>query len=87
MKSLLTPLLIALLGFSCTPTDPIVGQTEITKFQGNKKGAISVTYDDGIVNQLTIAKPIMDSLGLPATFYIITGKVAGSGEGKLISIN
>jgi len=84
MKSLLTPLLIALLGFSCTPTDPIVGQTEITKFQGNKKGAISVTYDDGIVNQLTIAKPIMDSLGLPATFYIITGKVAGSGEGKFI---
>jgi peptidoglycan/xylan/chitin deacetylase (PgdA/CDA1 family) len=84
MKSLLTPLLLALLGVSCTPTDPMIGQTEITKFQGNKKGAISVTYDDGIVNQLTIAKPIMDSLGLPATFYIITGKVAGSGEGKFI---
>ncbi|WP_332910323.1 polysaccharide deacetylase family protein [Algoriphagus boritolerans] len=49
-----------------------------------KKGAISVTYDDGIVNQFTIAKPIMDSLGLPATFYIITGKVEGSGKGKFI---
>lgn len=61
-----------------------MGQTEITKFQGNKKGAISVTYDDGIVNQFTIAKPIMDSLGLPATFYIITGKVAGAGKGKFI---
>ncbi|GAA0878709.1 hypothetical protein GCM10009119_16770 [Algoriphagus jejuensis] len=62
----------------------MVGHTEIAKFQGNKKGAISVTYDDGIVNQLTIAKPIMDSLGLPATFYIITGKVEGSGTGKFI---
>lgn len=79
----------ALLGFSfaCTQTDPIVGQTEITKWQGNKKGAISVTYDDGIINQLTIAKPIMDSLGLPATFYIITGKVEGSGKGKFIGRN
>lgn len=77
-------ILSALIVFSCTQTDPIVGRTEITKFQGNKKGAISVTYDDGIVNQFTIAKPIMDILGLPATFYIITGKVEGSGKGKFI---
>lgn len=84
MKSISTLLLLTLLICSCSKHDPIVGQTEITKFQGNKKGAISVTYDDGIVNQLTIAKPIMDSLGLPATFYIITGKVEGSGEGKFI---
>ena len=33
---------------------------------------------------MTIAKPILDSLGLPATFYIITGKVEGSGKGKFI---
>lgn len=84
MKLTCTFLLLVLISFACTQTDPIVGQTEITKFQGNKKGAISVTYDDGIVNQFTIAKPIMDSLGLPATFYIITGKVEGSGKGKFI---
>nr|HAD50913.1 polysaccharide deacetylase [Algoriphagus sp.] len=58
--------------------------TEITKWPDDKSGAISVTYDDGIINQFTIAKPIMDSLGLPATFYIITGKVDGSGKGKFI---
>ncbi|WP_343850356.1 polysaccharide deacetylase family protein [Algoriphagus jejuensis] len=75
---------LALFALACSPVDPMVGHTEIAKFQGNKKGAISVTYDDGIVNQLTIAKPIMDSLGLPATFYIITGKVEGSGTGKFI---
>lgn len=69
---------------SCGEPEKNVGLTEITKWQGNKKSAISVTYDDGIVNQLTIAKPIMDRLGLPATFYIITGKVEGSGVGKFI---
>lgn len=72
------------LGFSCTDSDPIVGTSEITKWPEGKTGAISVTYDDGIINQLTIAKPIMDSLGLPATFYIITGKVEGSAKGKFI---
>lgn len=84
MKTILPKVLISLTLFSCTQPDPIAGRTEITKFQGNKKGAISITYDDGIVNQFTIAKPIMDSLGLPATFYIITGKVKGSGVGKFI---
>jgi len=59
-------------------------KTEITKWKDGKNGAISVTYDDGIINQMTIAKPIMDSLGLPATFFIITGKVAGSQKGKFI---
>lgn len=69
---------------SCGEPEKNVGLTEITKWQGNKKSAVSVTYDDGIVNQLTIAKPIMDRLGLPATFYIITGKVEGSGKGQFI---
>ncbi|OOG78074.1 polysaccharide deacetylase family protein [Algoriphagus sp. A40] len=87
MRPILFLFLIELFGYSCSQNDPLVGQTEITKWQGNKKGAISVTYDDGIINQLTIAKPIMDSLGLPATFYIITGKVDGSGEGKFIGRN
>ena len=84
MKPAFALLALALSALACTPADPMVGHTEITKFQGNKKGAISVTYDDGIINQLTIAKPIMDSLGLPGTFYIITGKVKGSGKGKFI---
>jgi peptidoglycan/xylan/chitin deacetylase (PgdA/CDA1 family) len=85
MKSL--PFLLLLVStflFSCDKKNNLIGQTEITKWQDDKKGAISVTYDDGIINQFTIAKPIMDSLGLPATFYIITGKVEGSGKGKFI---
>ncbi|MBN3583622.1 polysaccharide deacetylase family protein [Algoriphagus aestuarii] len=80
----LLPFLCLVLCFSCTEPNPIIGTSEITKWPNDKTGAISVTYDDGIINQFTIAKPIMDSLGLPATFYIITGKVEGAGKGKFI---
>lgn len=77
-------LLFICIGFSCSEPNIIEGTSEITKWPDDKKGAISITFDDGIINQLTIAKPILDSLGLPATFYIITGKVEGSGKGKFI---
>lgn len=87
MKQIFSFFLSILFLASCGPKDPIVGQTEITKWQGNKQGAVSITFDDGIVNQLTIAKPILDSLDLKATFYIITGKVEGSGRGKFIGRN
>lgn len=87
MRKVYSTLLSIVLLASCGPQDPIVGQTEITKWQGNKSGAVSITFDDGIVNQLTIAKPILDSLDLKATFYIITGKVEGSGKGKFIGRN
>lgn len=83
IQSIITAFLISLF-YSCSEPNSIVGTSEITKWPDDKKGAISVTYDDGIINQFTIAKPIMDSLGLPATFYIITGKVEGSGKGKFI---
>jgi peptidoglycan/xylan/chitin deacetylase (PgdA/CDA1 family) len=54
------------------------GKTEITKWQYGKEGAVSLTYDDGSVNQFRVAVPIMDSFGLPATFFIITGNIPGS---------
>ena len=54
------------------------------KWQGDKKAAISITYDDGTINQFTVARPIMNKLGFPGTFYINTGKVNGSGMGKFI---
>jgi len=60
------------------------GQTEITKWQHGKTTAITLTYDDGTINQFTKALPIMNQLGFPATFYIITGKIKGSAQGKFI---
>ncbi|MFC3879796.1 polysaccharide deacetylase family protein [Algoriphagus namhaensis] len=70
--------------FSCAQETPESIRSEITKWPDNKTGAISITFDDGIINQFTIAKPILDSLNLPATFYILTGKVEGSAKGKFI---
>ncbi len=80
-------LIFVSIGFSCSKTNDLEVKSEITKWPEGKTGAISITFDDGIINQLTIAKPILDSLGLPATFYIITGKVEGSGKGKFIGRN
>ena len=60
------------------------GQTSICKWQGNKKAAVSITYDDGIMTQFTVARPIMNRLGLSGTFFILTGKVEGAAKGRFI---
>lgn len=35
--------------------------------------SIAVTFDDGYMNNYTIAKPILDEFSVPATFYVSTG--------------
>ncbi|HKK76161.1 MAG TPA: polysaccharide deacetylase family protein [Saprospiraceae bacterium] len=71
--------------YSCnTEQGETLGSTSITKWQAGKTAALSVTYDDGIINQFTVAKPIMDSLQMPGTFYVITGKIEGAQKGKFI---
>lgn len=79
-------LLIGLISlFSCnTERDENVGETSITKWKDDKKTAISITYDDGIITQFTVARPIMNKLEMPGTFYIITGKLEGAQKGKFI---
>jgi peptidoglycan/xylan/chitin deacetylase (PgdA/CDA1 family) len=58
--------------------EEVVARTEILKWPQAKRAAISITYDDGTENQFKVALPIMQRLGLPATFFIITGEVKGS---------
>lgn len=77
--------IVVMLTMSCTKDlDQHVGQTEVSKWQGNKKSAVSITYDDGIITQFTVARPIMNKLNLPATFFILTGKINGSEGGKFL---
>lgn len=34
------------------------------------KGAFAITFDDGFENNLTVARPILNRLGIPATVYV-----------------
>ena len=52
----------------------------IAPFYGNARAALSLTYDDGWIDQYELIAPRMDSLGLRVTFFLI-GK--GLGEGAL----
>lgn len=90
MKHLFLLFGIFLISVSCSSlVKDHSGSTVITKWQNDKKSAISITYDDGTINQFTVARPIMNRLGMPGTFYILTGKIRGSAQGKFIgrSIN
>jgi peptidoglycan/xylan/chitin deacetylase (PgdA/CDA1 family) len=60
-------------------------RTEITKWQNGSSGAVSITYDDGSINQFRKAVPIMNRLNMPGTFFINTGSIPGSKyQGKFI---
>ncbi len=85
MKNVLILNVITILILSCAgKMNQKPGYTEITKWQGGKKAAVSITYDDGSIHQFTVAVPIMNTLGLPGTFFINTEKVNGSAKGKFI---
>ncbi|MCA6075113.1 polysaccharide deacetylase family protein [Fulvivirga sedimenti] len=85
MKNALTVLFLSCLVLACSPEkEGHSGETVITKWPDDKKAALSITFDDGIINQLTVARPIMDQYNLKGTFFIITGKVEGSQPGKFI---
>ena len=78
MQHKLLFLLILLFAAELSADEEVVARTEILNWPGNKRAAISITYDDGTENQFKVALPIMQRLGLPATFFIITGEVKGS---------
>ncbi|WP_116126720.1 polysaccharide deacetylase family protein [Lewinella sp. IMCC34183] len=74
------------------PWGPLFAQlpadtTVIERFRDGKTGAVSLTFDDGIITQFTVARPILDSLDLRATFYVITGKIRGARLGRFIGRN
>jgi peptidoglycan/xylan/chitin deacetylase (PgdA/CDA1 family) len=82
-KHFLTVVSIILV-FSCTNNQK-ARETEITTWQNDKSAAISLTFDDGSPNQFSQALPGLNKLSIPATFFIITGDVAGSEyQGKFI---
>jgi len=63
---------------TCAHERRSIGETEITRWQYGKKGAVSITYDDGSINQFHKALPVMNRLKIPATFFINTSQIPGS---------
>ncbi len=64
---------------SCSPDrDQHEGRTEILKWKDGKRSAISLTYDDGSINQFRVALTLMEEKGFPGTFFINTGQIPGS---------
>jgi peptidoglycan/xylan/chitin deacetylase (PgdA/CDA1 family) len=53
-------------------------QTTIERWPDGHRAAVSITYDGGTINQFKVARPIMNDLGLPATFFVVTGDIDGS---------
>lgn len=45
--------------------------TTVALWQGNKKGAVSMTFDDGLKSQFNNAFPLLQERGLEATFFIV----------------
>jgi len=55
--------------FGSMPLSPVPGFcAKIARWPGNREAAASVSFDDGTANQMDNALPILQSLGLKATF-------------------
>ena len=79
MKNLCFLAALLFVGMSCQQAyDENVGMTDVAKWYQGKTGAVSMTFDDGTIHQFTIAMPMLDSLGMKGTFYIVTGKIPES---------
>jgi peptidoglycan/xylan/chitin deacetylase (PgdA/CDA1 family) len=57
-----------------SPARAQVGNHQITYFQGNKPGAVSFTFDDGLLSQATNGASQLNARGLKGTFFIITSR-------------
>ncbi len=53
-------------------------ETQIATWKDDKPAAISITFDDASINQFRQAVPILNNLGLKATFFINTTDIPGS---------
>lgn len=77
MRPLLSLIALAITSVSFAAAEDAV---RIAKWQGDRAGAFAFTFDDGQREQAAIAAPMLDALGLKATFVINPGKTPQQGE-------
>ena len=64
---------------STRPCFPLDEWVDGFKRKSLPSGAITITFDDGYVDNLTNASPLLSSMGLHATLFVTTG-IIGSGQ-------
>ncbi|MBQ8486847.1 MAG: family 78 glycoside hydrolase catalytic domain [Prevotella sp.] len=65
-------------------------QVSVAPFYGGRQAALSLTFDDGLQDQYTLAFPELKRRGLKATFAVIGSKVGGivhSSQDKVMGIS
>lgn len=63
------------------PTFAQEAECSIAKWYGNKKAALTMTFDDGLKEHYTIVYPELKQRGLSGTFFIIGSKVGKEHKG------
>lgn len=71
---------IAFILFFATCTGSLWAQHTITYWPDNKDGAVSLSFDDSLPSHLSLAIPLLDSMGIKGTFYVITNNVTANNQ-------
>lgn len=56
-------------GFAVAPLQDVALGERV----GATEDAVAITFDDGYRSSLEVAAPLLESLGLPATYFVVTG--------------
>ncbi len=67
--------------FATTPS-PLRGADEphIARFPGDRAAAVSLTFDDGLPDHLSIVVPALEKHGMHGTFFLVTGTIPNTAE-------
>ena len=66
LRMCLLALAVLSLASSCRELE----DARITEYRDGRRAAVSLTFDDGILDHYTMVAPHLDSLGLRATFWV-----------------
>jgi peptidoglycan/xylan/chitin deacetylase (PgdA/CDA1 family) len=58
----------------------LAGPTALADLRAARGPSVAVTFDDGYVDNLTDAAPLLEAAGVPATIFVVSGQVGSSSE-------